>query len=397
MNVLIYPPISSSDQSTSSSTTPTHPILPAVGRILKPFYTAQTVTGSSLATHPWPTSCALLVLAPPSSGLSLSKNAATAIQHYVQDGGKVLALGMQLSASSPEGQDGLRFWDDSTKSYLYISSSKSTGSQSSDLKSIRLAHTEECIADVPSAGVTFINPLPPSCSPLAFWDVQGQSSAAAVEFNVGNSQGRIALYDVSCTPITSTSLEHLLSRALSSIGLTLPSSNAQIGPSDSRSPQPPVPTHPLPQILLSTPSKPWIIPRVLSSLSAKTIPWSIIDIADTFSFEPFDPAILTEARISAPQPEITPLEGGKSSTPQEKKILVVQGERKELKDSMPMFDAERFYEVLDEARKEQGLPEYKDDSQWWGMGEVMFYGEAVTSTQTMLDRQVNGYDYSNIV
>lgn len=381
MNVLVYPPISSSDQSASSPATPTHPVLPALRKTLTPFYTTQTITGSSLATHPWPTSCALLVLAPPSSGLSLSKNATTAIQNYVQDGGKALVLGMELNASGLDGQDGLKFWDDSKKSYLYISSPTSNGSESSVLKKIRFAHTGECITDVPSAGVTFIDPLPPSCSPLASWDVQDQSSAAVIEFNVGSSQGRIALYDVLSTTSISPNLEGLLSQALSSIGLTLPSSNAT--PSGS---QPPVPTHPLPQILLSTPSKPWIIPRVLSSLNAKTLPWSIIDIADTFLFETFDPAVLAEARISAPHPDTKSSKEAKSSTPQEKKVLVVQGERHTLRESMPMFDPDTFYEALGRARKERGLPEYKDDSEGWGMGEAMFYGEAVTSTQTMLDR-----------
>lgn len=381
MNVLVYPPIPSSDQSASSSATPTHPVLPTLRKILTPFYTTQTITGSSLATHPWPTSCALLVLAPPSSGLSLSKNATTAIHNYVQGGGKTLALGMELSASGPDGQDGLRFWDDSKKSYLYISSPTSKGSDSSGLKTIRFSHTRERITDVPSAGVMFIDPLPPSCSPLASWDVQDQSSAVAIEFNVGSSQGRIALYDVSLTASTSPSFEDLLSQALSSIGLTLPSSNAT--PSGS---QPPVPTHPLPQILLSTPSKPWIITRVLSSLNAKTLPWSIIDVADTFLFETFDPAVLAEARMSAPHPDTAPSKDAKSSAPQEKKVLVVQGESNNLREAMPMFDPEKFYEALDGARKEQGLPEYKDDSEGWGMGEAMFYGEAVTSTQTMLDR-----------
>lgn len=293
----------------------------------------------------------------------------------------MLALGMELSASGPDGQDGLRFWNDSKKSYLYVSSPTPTRTESSGLNNIRFAHTGECITDVPSAGVAFIDPLPPSCSPLASWDVQDQSSAAAIEFNVGSSQGRIALYDILSTASTSLNLEGLLSQALSSIGLTLPSSNAT--PSGS---QPPVPTHPLPQILLSTPSKPWIITRILSSLNAKALPWSIIDIADTFLFEAFDPAVLAEARISAPHPDTAPSKDAKSSAPQEKKVLVVQGENNNLRESMPMFDPERFYEALDGARKEQGLPEYKDDSEGWGMGEAMFYGEAVTSTQTMLDR-----------
>lgn len=125
---------------------------------------------------------------------------------------------------------------------------------------------------------------------------------------------------------------------------------------------------------------------MLSSLSVKTLPWSIIDIADTFSLEPFDPATLAEARISAPQAVPESFEGEKSPPAPENKVLVVEGDMADVKESMPMFDVERFYKGLEGARKDQGLLENTDGSERWGMGEAMFYGEAVTSTQTMLDK-----------
>jgi biotin--protein ligase len=47
----------------------------------------------------------------------------------------------------------------------------------------------------------------------------------------------------------------------------------------------------------------------------------------------------------------------------------------------PRFDAEKYFSVLAEARGDQ-----TSDAETWGVGEALFYGEAVTSTQTMLER-----------
>jgi len=47
----------------------------------------------------------------------------------------------------------------------------------------------------------------------------------------------------------------------------------------------------------------------------------------------------------------------------------------------PRFDVGRYFSVLEEVRGYQASM-----SGGWGLGEVLFYSEAVTSTQTMLER-----------
>ena len=49
--------------------------------------------------------------------------------------------------------------------------------------------------------------------------------------------------------------------------------------------------------------------------------------------------------------------------------------------SSPSFDAKKYIKVLTDIHGDQA-----SDTDNWGVGEALFYGEAVTSTQTMLDR-----------
>lgn len=389
MNVLVYPPLSTTEPTAQSYTT-THPILPVLRKILTPFYTTQTITSSSLATHPWPTSCALLVIAPPSTGLSIAPEASLSVQNYVSSGGRVLCLGLGLSVSNPEGKDALRFWDESIKSYVYISAASAGTQESTTSDGLQFTHTMDPIHGIPGANVAFLDPLPASCSALAYRKLGDAPAVAGVELSVGDSQGRIALYDIApTTEPSSISHELLLSRALSALGLTLPSSpsnpTSSITSGD-KGLQPPMPTHPLPQILLSTPSNPGIIERILTSLGATSLPCKLADAADTFSLEAFHSSILADARIMAPGSNSGNTPEGGLTTHSERRILVPQKEDREMKESMPMFDAELFYQTLQATRKGDGLPEYDEHSGLWGMGEAMFYGEAVTSTQTMLDK-----------
>ncbi len=57
----------------------------------------------------------------------------------------------------------------------------------------------------------------------------------------------------------------------------------------------------------------------------------------------------------------------------------------------PLFDFERYWKGLDEERRRVGVKTSwaRESERWDGskrLGDVVLYGEAVTSTQTMLDK-----------
>ena len=53
----------------------------------------------------------------------------------------------------------------------------------------------------------------------------------------------------------------------------------------------------------------------------------------------------------------------------------------------PLFDLDLFFKSLAIAREEKDLTTDSEEStSSWGVGEALLYGEAITSTQTMLDK-----------
>jgi len=141
---------------------------------------------------------------------------------------------------------------------------------------------------------------------------------------------------------------------------------------------------PLPQFLTSSPSKPWIVDRVLQALSIEpdTLPpdkpITLQDSNDTFRYHLANTGweVLSRSREDA----------GRRSDPSSwnpKHVLICRNGLLPSVEQTPLFDTGKFYDELAAARRKAGC---KDNNDAWGMGEVLFYGEVVTSTQTMIDK-----------
>lgn len=68
------------------------------------------------------------------------------------------------------------------------------------------------------------------------------------------------------------------------------------------------------------------------------------------------------------------------------KQIICPSSLDEVKGDMPLFDAELYFEALTRLGRANG--QRKTGAGEWNVGDVILYGEAVTSTQTMLDRYV---------
>ena len=66
-------------------------------------------------------------------------------------------------------------------------------------------------------------------------------------------------------------------------------------------------------------------------------------------------------------------------------VVVLPPDELPPRELVPRFDVERYFAVLEGVREDREASTAADGCSW-GLGEALFYGEAVTSTQTMLER-----------
>ncbi|CAA7266210.1 unnamed protein product [Cyclocybe aegerita] len=137
---------------------------------------------------------------------------------------------------------------------------------------------------------------------------------------------------------------------------------------------------PLPQFLTSTPSKRTIVSQITNAIAAPQLgsQLSVLkDANDEFLFHALQEGmgLMTTAREDAKS-------SSDPSTWQPKHIIVCQDGELPSRELTPLFDLALFYSTLAEARKREDLL----STEPWGTGEAVLYGEAVTSTQTMLDK-----------
>jgi biotin--protein ligase len=134
---------------------------------------------------------------------------------------------------------------------------------------------------------------------------------------------------------------------------------------------------PQPQFLTSNPSKPFAVATILHNF-APDVPESqrieFADAHDNFRFHHFSDRekVLHEAR-----------EGDKSTGHQS--IIICSDGRLPERHLTPSFDLGIYYQALSEARKGDEASDKQDE---WSVGDVVLYGEAVASTQTMLAKYV---------
>lgn len=163
----------------------------------------------------------------------------------------------------------------------------------------------------------------------------------------------------------------LLRTTLARLGLQVP---ADSKPAYSSS-------RPLPQFLTSTPEKPTIVSQILDAIAAPQTGTQLTtfkDANDEFYFHSLqESSDLLRSSRGAAKTTSDP------STWQPKHIIVCKDGALPEKELIPLFDVALFYKALAAARDKIDIPQ---TSQPWGVGEALLYGEAITSTQTMLDK-----------
>lgn len=177
------------------------------------------------------------------------------------------------------------------------------------------------------------------------------------------------------------------------------------------------PTHPMPQILNTHPDKPNLINELFDKLNPQFTPSSSPSL-DKLSLEDAD-----AASVALPSASCSILEGShdtfrfhrssamadsdlstfisikRDETPppsdhfdiMTKHVLVVEPDQRtevENKDVSLMWDWKMYWQALNQAREEHRLTDKTKDDKWPSVmaGDLIFYSEAVTSTQTMWDK-----------
>ncbi|KAI6096161.1 class II aaRS and biotin synthetase [Pisolithus croceorrhizus] len=377
----------------------THPAADTLVRsltsLLAPHYLPQLISPAHLASpaYPWHSSCALLVLLGPPADH-------TAVRKYVEIGGRVLALGAgtrqsygifgmhdSLHAFAGGGALGLasdtsilRLTEGLTSYYIdFPTQTPSPATVDIDAAQIQVSRIPSANIDVDSTNVKvlarFINDNAPA--------------------GVSSQGGRIAVW--SCAPSLHEKLIHATFVAL---GLRLEA------PSDEGATveDPQI----FPQLLLAHPRN-WKArdtvlqslfpqqalhsaalgfqhddgdaPRQLNELSSDI---RFSDATDSFHFHPVSELPLIEG---SRHPILQLLPQSETSSRKDVRDVILPMQPLTLEQEqlyVPLFSPSIFFSALDEFR----APDHgaRRDVPSWRMGDVLMYGEVVTSTQSMLDK-----------
>ncbi|KAG6380193.1 class II aaRS and biotin synthetase [Boletus reticuloceps] len=359
MNVLVYPS--------------THPHASTVQRhlssILVPHYLPQIISPDVLAApeNPWQTACGLLVL------LAAPDHHA-GIRQYAETRGKILALGVNASKSQglheTASSFGLGVLRDTSilrlvdgKASLHLS----FPSQATTPATVNHSECETAITRIPSASLDLGSGV----------RVLGRYADDKTLAGALSENGTIALW--SCAPPLP---EQLLIPTLSALGLRIDLLKS------TESQQPGFSL--LPQLLLAHPKKWDIQRRVVHTLfpdrnlemdgTHKVIPSESAvfpDEHDNFRFH-FVHEIPT-SDLPSDHPILTLLSGVPKEEVKDVILAAQLLTAEQEKYYTPRFSPSTFFSALDEFR-----PTSKADELL--MGDVLLYGEVVTSTQTMLDK-----------
>ncbi|KAG2134085.1 class II aaRS and biotin synthetase [Suillus clintonianus] len=369
MNVLVYP-----------STHPATPsLLQILTSILTPHYLPQSLAPSQLSVqeYPWHTSCALLILlSPPTDHPPVRK--------YLESGGRILAFGVSVRKGSLFGLHdsnhdfgslsaglGLGMVKDTTilrvadgNASLYISFSTATGTSAD----VSIDTTTVSVSRLPSD-------LDPSDAHILGRYVDAPAG-------VLSQSGLVAMWN--CIPPLP---DVLLSRSMSALGLRFSAQRAD----------PDLQPHILPQLLLARPDSWDVQHRVVEALldhlrpgsahrdnesQRKLEPFAFEDANDDFHFHfpSFPPADRTDHPILELIPQ------NSLSNPKVKHVLVPPKPltSEDEKIYTPQFSSSAFFRAIDEFRSRTENFDQSPDS--WRIGDAFMYGEVVSSTQTMFDK-----------
>ncbi|KIJ63680.1 hypothetical protein HYDPIDRAFT_41077 [Hydnomerulius pinastri MD-312] len=383
MNVLVYPS--------------THPLATLVSQsltsLLTPHYSVQIISPAILAApeHPWYTACGLLVL------LSTPEDHA-GVRKYVELGGRILAIG--VNAKKAQGLFGIH---ESTASFGSVGVGLGLAKDTSTLRivdgntSLYVSFPSQASA---SATVTRdTNQIAVSRISSATLDIETEETRILGRYTDDNSiagvlsqSGHVALW--SCAPPLN---EQLLTLTLSALGLRFGSPGTE-----ERGPAFRI----LPQLLLAHPAKLEIQQRVVRSLfpeldlqtafSALSVEDTEKNVVERMCFPDENDAfrfhvvhkIPNDEQLPSVHPVFNIISTEASSNEEKVKDIILPARPltpEQERRYTPLFSPSVFFVALDEFR-ELGEDVQNSDHGSWRMGDALFYGEVVTSTQTMLDK-----------
>ncbi|KAJ7178058.1 class II aaRS and biotin synthetase [Mycena filopes] len=371
--------------------------------ILLPFYSVQPISQPALVSQPWQATCALLVF-PGCRDIVVSK-AAVSIDAFVQGGGVFLALGTGSHYSSRGLDQGilnvastsiskdmlLRFFDKESGSYIHPSFH--SGGPDDVPRAVAIQPVDGERIDIlfqnGASDVVGADEGKRNVRVLArYLDNEVEGPVAGVLYTVG--RGKIILwasspeYPLTEEPASSISMASSLSPAaidiaehrrhnlvkstLRLLGLQIPEEATAI-------------CRPLPQFLVSHFVKPHIVSLIADLLAAPKPGMELTAFEDSNDKLRFH--VLSDSESLIQESRAAATTRTDPSTWQPKHIIVCRDGQLPAREQTPLFDLGLFFSALSSARKKDGVSE---DGEPWGIGDALLYGEAVTSTQTMLDK-----------
>jgi biotin--protein ligase len=363
--------------------------------LLKPHYVVQKVTPMELEEHPWQTSCALLVF--PGGRdiphLERLKRAAPRIAKWVQEGGAYLGFcaGAYFACNHIEwemetplqvkGPRPLKFFPGLSVGCVFpgFQYNSEQGARAITIADERDGSQKRYIYHN-GGGEFVLSGQESGVEVLARYMGEAQGKVAAVHCTVG--KGRAVLWhphidfpitrgpaESACKKLEQTPLEAeikeaetdrlgLFSETLNLLGLTMP----QNGTSKQ------APHAPIPQLLCLSP---------LASPTNDAYNAILFDRSANIAAFDFPPA--DEAKALIDQGRSESREAGLSKKP---RIIKFNAELSLSPDLTPLFNTNEYFTTLDQVYTTQTSSPLKEK---WRLGEVLLYGEAVTSTQTLLN------------
>ncbi|PIL29234.1 hypothetical protein GSI_09283 [Ganoderma sinense ZZ0214-1] len=414
MNVLIY-------AGPDTAPTPLAHTFASLRTLLAPNYAVQPIDQKALQTQPWKASCALLALPPfkfSSTPSPFAPATRAEIQKFVAGGGRLLALGtgVRIAARRVRGATGvsalstqlasigiaspaadvspladkltLEDEDAERLAFSLVPGSQSEQDVKANTTSIRLGDGSQ-LEGVLRAGAVDIPQTVTSygrLEPLAHYTSNDSPDVAGIKASIG--RGAAAFWSAHIeAPVADHSAHEqarlqTLRMTLETLGLRLPQQASH---------EPPITPRPTPQILTGAPWRVGVIDTIIRALEipdlSSVAPYTLKDRHDTFVFHPRE----ASGRVFAEQREAVKTLSDDPETWNPKHIVVYSDNAVPPNDLTPKFDVGTYYEELKAARVKHGCRETYVDSPW-GVGEALLYGEIVTSTQTMLDKNTRLLD-----
>lgn len=384
--------------------------------ILLPHFAVQIVTASALATQSWSNSCALLIIPGGRDVPYVTSLAAAtpAIRSYVENGGAFLGIcaGAYFASRRVEWEMGsklevsgdrpLCFFDGVCKGsvypgFVYESENGARAIAVEDVEGVEIVR-----GIYHNGGGEFVDVESSRAAEVfaKYVEGEGQGKIAAVRCRVGKGiailWGAHPEYPLTQEPLLSALKKResplsdegrevieqqrwkLLRKTITTLGLHLPSDNQESNKSTAS---------PLPQFLTSSISPlPTRILNLLAAHATSTEPQALQDSNDTFLLHPSPSAtsILRQARDRV---------ASETNMQLSKDILFYENGELPPAELTPKFSTRQYYSHLSSIRTSHGSSSPGPDK--WGLGQLLLYGETVTSTQSMLDRYVSPPRISN--